>query len=1183
MLSLAAFAQEGSVNAAFNQDHYKRFEQGSGLSDPNFGSVTRLYPDGKMMVGGQFSSYNGRPARNIARLHPDGSIDTTFKSLFNSGSVSCIAIQPDGKIVVGGSFSQYDGVTCNRIIRLNADGTVDQAFQIGSGPYSVDGSEHIFDVAITSGNKIIVMGSYSKFNGVSRKGLVRLNTDGSVDQTFGSATGGAVSSDGPGIQVMALQPDGAIIVGGFFTTYDGAQRKGIARVTPNGAVDGTFLPGNGILGYQSYIRSIYVQPDGSILVGGHFSGYSSNTNSPDLVRIHPDGTPDYTFNTGTGPGLTVTAIGMQSDEKIIVGGVFTTYNGAPASYIMRLFPDGSLDNTFNSGLTTSPDVNSITVQADDKILVRGAFVRYNALQKRGIVRLEANGDTDLYFAASSGPVASNQYYFIPGEICSVLKLPDGKKIVGGRFTEYNGIPISGVARINDDGTLDMGFNTGTGLQDPSQYFRVNAMALQADGKILVGGSFSTFNGQPAINILRLNADGSLDTDFATGNGYGTNGAISCLYVQPDGKILVGGEFTTYNGTGRNKIARLNADGTVDTGFQITSYTSPDAIVALQPDGNGNYYAAGGWVFFKFTSAGTIVFNKTASGTIRDLGVLPGGKIVVTGDFAGPKRYTATGLSDNTFNSPGIQGKMIKVLGNGKIYVGTSTNLYRLYSDGTADNAFSTGTAGNNSLSISSYIAGVLPEDNRLLVYGWFGSYNGAGYNSIVALESSDPAFHELQLSFTPTSAVGCQQPGSVTALAFDGVMPYSYAWQTNPAVNTATIEIQSPGVYTCTVTDAGGSARTASLLISGPQSTSAPELNANLHATAFRPGFASMVWPDAFNDGCIAVSGQLQLAFDPLLTFVSSDLPPSQNGNTLSWDYTDLAFGPGHIKPQLKFMTQTSASIGDSIHFTVTMTPAAGDFDPSNNTKQYAFPVVNGYDPNDKSVYPKGKCDSNYVKADDLLTYTVRFQNTGNSEAIHIAVADSIDQHLAAASLRVIGQSHPLWTEVLPGNVLKFHFDNIHLPDSASNEEESHGYVTFEARPVSTMLSHNTPIENRADIYFDFNPPVLTNVVTNHIYNTNLPLEEYVCYESLGLEEYPEQLMACYPNPVVSELTVAFENRSKNAEISVINSMGETIVVYRGIASGQQTIGLDGTAPGIYFVQLKDGSRTSRSKIVKNI
>src|SRR5437899_1708420 len=153
---------------------------------------------------------------------------------------------------------------------------------------------------------------------------------------------------------------------------------------------------------------------------------------------------------------------------------------------------------------------------------------------------------------------------------------DGKILVGGRFTTLGGQSRNYIGRLNADGTLDTSFNPGAGVVP---YPDVYSLAAQADGKILVGGVYATLGGQSRNNIGRLNADGTLDTSFNPG----ANNSVYSLAAQADGKILLGGLFTTLGGQSRNNIGRLNADGTLDTSFNPGTDHYVNSL-AVQADG-----------------------------------------------------------------------------------------------------------------------------------------------------------------------------------------------------------------------------------------------------------------------------------------------------------------------------------------------------------------------------------------------------------------------------------------------------------------------------------------------------------------------------------------------------------------------------------------------------------------------
>jgi uncharacterized delta-60 repeat protein len=328
---------------------------------------------------------------------------------------------------------------------------------------------------------------------------------------------------------------------------------------PDGGADGTFIPGSGASGL---VYTIALQADGRILIGGDFTSYNGTPRNG-IARLNDVGVLDTTFNPGTGVALSsgsphVYTLALQSGGKVLIGGQFDSFNGVARKNIARLNSDGSLDDTFNPEI--NGDVYKIVVQANGGILVGGAGI---------LLRLNTNGTPDPF----NGIVNNNIY--------DILVQPvDGKILIGGDFTTVDGSPRAGIARLNTDGNLDTTFTPGTGTGTAA----VASIGLQTDGKILIGGNFTSYNGSARNGIARLNSDGLLDGTFNPGSGIsgGAYDAVQVVVPQSDGRIMVGGVFSSFNGIAVNHLLRLNLDGSRDTGF----YASPDNGVwalVLQPD------------------------------------------------------------------------------------------------------------------------------------------------------------------------------------------------------------------------------------------------------------------------------------------------------------------------------------------------------------------------------------------------------------------------------------------------------------------------------------------------------------------------------------------------------------------------------------------------------------------------
>ncbi|WP_338791208.1 BspA family leucine-rich repeat surface protein [Bernardetia sp. MNP-M8] len=260
------------------------------------------------------------------------------------------------------------------------------------------------------------------------------------------------------------------------------------------------------------------------------------------------------------------------------------------------------------------------------------------------------------------------------------------------------------------------------------------------------------------------------------------------------------------------------------------------------------------------------------------------------------------------------------------------------------------------------------------------------------------------------------------------------------------------------------------------------DFNVNIVGGIFRPDIPTMITVLANNYSCAPKSGELKVTLPTDVAYNSASITPDRiAGNNLFWDVTDLSFDRNFVV-RVFITPDISLNIGDEVCFSGHITPETNDLTRLNNLKQYCFPIVNSYDPNDKQVYPQGICDDKFTKRSDLpLTYTIRFQNTGNAPALNVNIVDSLSNLLDRSSLRVVGSSHPMVVDTTANNnIINFRFDNINLPDSTSSPELSQGYVIFELDEIAAHTD-TSRIENKSYIYFDTNAPIITNTVKNTI------------------------------------------------------------------------------------------------------
>jgi uncharacterized delta-60 repeat protein len=813
------FLQPALILAA-GGDRDTGFTTGTGFD----GTVTEIVrqQDGKLLVSGVFTTYNGANQGKLARLNPDGTLDNTFAPTIN-GQINAIALQADGKIVLGGQFTQVNATPITGVARLNPNGTVDTTFNVGAGTDAAA----VADVSIAVDGKIYVAGAFSTISTTARVNLARLNITGTVDTGF---TVGTSTGANP-VRRVVPQSDGRVLIAGNFNSYQGspvasgvarleangsldatfnaptdlsgavinlvldqsgravavgAFAKGIVRLDNSGALDNTFNPATGVpLGTGAL--AVAIQSNGKIVVGGLFASFNGQTTG-NLVRLNADGTNDATFPTNSGANSFVSALVVQPDGKVVAGGDFTSYGGVASGRIVRLLPEpGTLSFSANNFNVTEGATATITVNrtggSDNAVSARISVTNQTAAL--GADFLRRDGQLDTGFTAS-GPFT--------GTVLAIARQADGKILVGGSFFRTGQNPNTTrdfLLRLEADGTLDPTFEFGPG-NDVSFNNPVETIVIQPDGKILVGGSFTRVAGGGTDlygRIVRLNPNGSVDTSFrpsvqfAAGATAGGNPlSINDIVLQPDGKILVGGNFTQFAGANRNRIVRLNEDGTIDPTFVPNNDVNAGAnnnevkVIAVQPDGRiligGNFSRVSSpatdnrFRIARLTISGTLDTSFAPGGnigdnTVEEIVVQPDGKILVGGSFtnAGPNGLTRLNLDgsfDSAFNgslgvgfSSGVNA--VELQPDGKILVGgifrsvttgagtfIAPSIARINPTGSFDNTFNPGTGitgtipfpGDPNVRQGIYAIDLLP-DGKLLAGGVFTTYNTIARTGVV--------------------------------------------------------------------------------------------------------------------------------------------------------------------------------------------------------------------------------------------------------------------------------------------------------------------------------------------------------------------------------------------------------------------------------------------------------------------
>ncbi len=523
--------------------------------------------------------------------------------------VSTTTEQSDGKIIVGWTFTSYQWTPANSIIRLNSDGSRDTSFAIGSWF-----NDTVNTIAIQSDGKIIVGWMFTSYQWSGANGIIRLNANGSRDNSFD------IGDWFYRISSIVIQSDNKILIWWFFNNYKWVPANNIIRLNADWSRDNSFIIGSG---FNSDVSDIKIQSDDKIIIGGSFTSYQWTTANR-IIRLNSDGSIDTSFAIGSWFNNSVSTIAIQPDEKILVGGWFTSYQWSSANRIIRLNSDWSIDTSFAIGSGFNDPTRSIAIQSDDKIIVWGYFTTYQWSGANKIIRLNTNGSKDTSFDIGSG-FGGN--WLMIADIITISIQTNGKIIVGWKFDSYNKIPSKWISRLNNTGEKDTSFDNKHGFNGS-----VLTSATQDDGKILVGWTFTYFEGVPTNRIVRLNTDGSIDTSFAIGSGF--NDKIYKIKIQDDGKVLVWGFFTNYNGTSTRGIIRLNTDGSRDTSFAISNKNSITDFV-LQSDGKIVIVSYFNGEITRLHTNGSIdtSFNtETPNGIISSIAIQSDGKMIIGGEF-----------------------------------------------------------------------------------------------------------------------------------------------------------------------------------------------------------------------------------------------------------------------------------------------------------------------------------------------------------------------------------------------------------------------------------------------------------------------------------------------------------------------------------------------------------------------
>jgi uncharacterized delta-60 repeat protein len=851
---IARLNEDGSVDPTFTAGVGSSLDPLQPATKPQVLAVAVQPNDGSVVVGGSFASATasnakgGLPRKNLVRFLADGTLDTKYDPNPN-GVVLALAPYSSNRMLVAGGFTQLQpagdtaATTRGRLVLLTPDGKVDPTF----GDAQADNA--INTMAVQTDGKILIGGYFANAGGSARSHLARLNADGSLDGDFAPVIGGNVFG-------LGLANDGAILVGGTFSQVYGrgvtASRSYAARFAVDGTPDSTFNPG-----VNGQVNAFGVQADDKIVIGGYFTraqptGVAAQIIRNRLARVLPTGSLDAAFQLDPG-GRILTSI--QVGTQIIIGGSFTNVGGVTHNHVARLNADGTVDNSYNPDFDGT--VYTLVYQNkknEDRVVVGGAFTNVNGTPRNHIARLINTGALDTTFDPS-----------LDGPVATLAVQNDSSILVGGQFTtaqpqgQTATTARANLLRLTKDGQLDTGFN-------PTPNAAVVALGLQSNGQIVIGGDFTVLDPNGTGNVVfrnflaRLNADGSVDPTYNPN----PNAKVNALVIQSDDSAIVGGQFADFVPPGatalvqRFFLARIKSDGSVDAGFN----PQPNSLVlslALQSDGKiliggaftsmqptGDASATTVRNFVRLTTDGKIDStlslnpNEQSVGRVDSITVLNDDSFVIGGTFvtlqpvgtASPQprnhfaRLTKSGqldpLNPGASGGTSVQVNAIALQSDGKVLVAgnfsdlggaKNSNLARFNPEGGADTAFNAALSTNGPVNALAIRPVTQDRPTQLSGFAWFtsnGTLNSAFTPTVAIQGTVNTAVRLSDNSIVLGGAfsdLSGQTAGNLMHLKADGTLDPGFSVKLDGAVNAIVVQSDGKLVIGGTFTMVGTTAR----------------------------------------------------------------------------------------------------------------------------------------------------------------------------------------------------------------------------------------------------------------------------------------------------------------------------------------------------------------------------------------
>ena len=771
---------------------------GSGQREFSFGLETgangtvneiRVISTGRLVVVGNFTAFNDVSRSGIAVITSAGQNDTRFEpgTGFTFTSIETVLVRENG-LLVGGNFTAYRDQACRALALIGHDGALDHEVNPLLLGNDANGSPPVVHALAQDDRPgydpgFLVGGSFSVNGATSRRNLIRHSSiTNQVDTDF------QVGSINGSVQAIAKIPTSReMTICGTFTSVQSTARAGIARLdrllppaTPQGLVVtevGHFslrLDWDAAARADQYVleKSLNGTTGWSIVVGSPYNqagpAYASGLEPATTYYLRVssrnssgDSSPSVVVAATTASNPPPTGTLAASIQQI-------RSRGAKVIWSDARFEDDYLIQRLPAGLTTWIDAGVVTANSTaftDTTAAPGTTCTYRVIARNSFGQI-SSATVSITTALADDQAGMPRDLHLPDfgvtspSVLSAALQPNGCLLAC--YLDPSLSALRRLVRFLPDGHMDPAFQAVNVVD-------LFAIHVQADGKIVIAGSFSAISGTPRANLARLHSDGTLDNTFANGVGQAAGGPVSEVKALPDGKWMIAGSFTQIDGQSRGNVARLLSDGALDPTFatpllrdvargfstvvnDLAVTNDGGVLIAGRFDRVGNHAVSG---LAKLLPNGdydpefvapllSLYGNSSLTGVLDTVEILADGRVLIGGTFNLVNQTTrrhvarlfANGVHDPNFNpslSTGISVNDIAVQPDGKILLAGSftvpetslgVNVLRLNGDGTSDASFFTGTGVRSSQTTCSVNSIIQLTDGSFMIHGFFETANG---------------------------------------------------------------------------------------------------------------------------------------------------------------------------------------------------------------------------------------------------------------------------------------------------------------------------------------------------------------------------------------------------------------------------------------------------------------------------